>query len=238
MTLQRVARSLVGAVAVMAATTLQAQSPSPAPTKARPHASGWASPAEVTSRYGGEVLEITPEVLDRFANAVAAEDAARERIAAKQAQVKSPQAYAECKNGVAVSKEGMRLLESYNAALTAKPDDRAAMQKAATELTMKMGALTDKTCGPDPSIANVPVGDQLREAEAAGAKDQGFTTRQFAILKERVVPLCLSDPSAVGAKGLKLPGQGNASFVYTKDEVAALRPRCEAFLKLLAPHKP
>ncbi|MFI5142686.1 MAG: hypothetical protein ACHQQS_03300 [Thermoanaerobaculales bacterium] len=235
---QRVACVLVGVVAITAAAALQAQSPTPAPTKAKPHASGWASPAEGTSRYGGEVLEISQEVLDRFAKALAAEEAARQAIAAKQAQVKPAQEYAECKNGVMMSPEGMKLLESYNAAVTAKPDDLATMQKAATQMTMKMGALTEKACGPDPSVANRSVGDQLREAEATGAKDVGFTPRQFAILKERVVPMCLSDPAAVDAGGLKLPGQGNASFVYTKDEVEALRPRCEEFLKLLKPKQP
>src|SRR5271157_4609902 len=183
MRLQRVAWALVGVVALAAATALQAQSPTPAPTKPKPHASGWASPAEGTSRYGGEVLEITPDVLDRFAKALAAEEAARQAIVAKQAQVKPAQEYAECKNGVMMSPEGMKLLENYNAALAAKPGDLAAMQKAATEMTMKLGGLTEKACGPDPSIANIPVGDQLREAEAAGAKDQGFTARQFAILK-------------------------------------------------------
>jgi len=238
MRLQHVAWSLVGVVAIVAATALQAQSPTQAPKKPKPHGSGWASPAEGSSRYGGEVVEITPEVLDRFVKALAAEEAARKAIAAKQAQVKPAQEYAECKNSLMTSPEGMKLLEIYNAAITAKPDDLAAMQKAASELTMKMGALTEKACGPDPSVATTPVGDQLREAEAAGAKAQGFTARQFAILKERAVPLCLSDPTAVGANGLKLPGQGNASFIYTKDEVEALRPRCEEFLKLLKPSKP
>jgi len=235
---ERIGWLLVGMVTLAAGTAVMGQSASPTPAKPKPHSGGWASPAEGSSRYGGEVLEITPEVLDRFAKALAAEEAARRAIAARLAQAKSPQAYAECKNGVAMSPEGTQLLQNYNAALAAKPGDLAAMQKAATELTMKMGALTEKACGPDPSVANVPVADQLREAEAAGAKDQGFTARQFAILKERVVPLCLSEPGAAGKAGVKLPGQGNASFVYTKEEVEALRPRCEEFLKLLAPHKP
>ena len=73
------------------------------------------------------------------------------------------------------------------------------------------------------------------EAETKTAEGNGFTLRQYAILKERVTPLCLSDPAPPNPAGLKLKGQGNAFLVYTAAEVATLRPRCEAFIKLLYP---
>jgi len=222
------------AAALAGAVVLDAQTPAPAAAKKKP-APAWSSPDEGGSRYGGEVLEISPEVLDRFAAGLAAEEAARKAIAAKSAAIRSQADYDQCKSNVMMTPEGMKLLEDYNTAVNAHPNDFAAMQKAATAMKLKMDAMADKACGPDPSSASVSLPNQLRDAETAAAKGQGFTPRQFAILKERVLPLCLSDPAPKSAKGLKLPGQGNASFVYTAAEVEALRPRCEAFLKALKP---
>jgi hypothetical protein len=229
---------LVALAASVAVATVMAQTAPSPEARPRPKEPQWASPAEGSSRYGGEVLEISQQVLGRFAKALAAEEAARQAIVASQAQIKSPAQYDQCKGEVMMSDEGRKLAEDYNAAVNAKPDDLANMQKAATTMTMKLAALTEKTCGSDPSRARQTLGDQLHQAEAAGAKEVGFTTRQFAILKERVVPLCLAEPIAAGRKGIKLPGQGNASYVYTQEEADALRPRCEEFLKLLQPKHP
>ncbi|HUK14024.1 MAG TPA: hypothetical protein VLW17_12045 [Thermoanaerobaculaceae bacterium] len=224
------------AAALAGAVALDAQTPTPAPAAAKKRpAPAWSSPDEGGSRYGGEVLEISPEVLDRFAAGLAAEETARKAIAAKSAAIKSQADYDQCKSNVMMTPEGMKLLEDYNTAVNAHPNDFAAMQKAATAMKLKMDAMTEKACGPDPAAASVSLPNLLRDAETAAAKGQGFTPRQFAILKERVLPLCLSDPTPPGAKGVKLPGQGNASFVYTAAEAEALRPRCESFLKALKP---
>jgi len=69
------------------------------------------------------------------------------------------------------------------------------------------------------------------------AKANDFTVRQNAVIKERVTPLCLADPTPPSPEGLKIRGDGPVFFVYTAGEVEAVRPRCEAFMKVLYPDK-
>ena len=101
----------------------------------------------------------------------------------------------------------------------------------------KLAALVETTCGPDPGRTGEKKEDaaDVRKAEKTAAESNGFTVRQYAVLKERVTPLCLSDPVPPDPKGQKVKGQGNAYLVYTAAEVAALRPRCDALIKLLYP---
>jgi hypothetical protein len=133
--------------------------------------------------------------------------------------------------------EYMQLAQEYAGSVSGHPKDATEAREAAEEMLTKLGALVEKACGPDPSRANekLDTANRLREAETKAAQSNGFTLRQYVVLKERVTPLCLSDPVPPDPAGLRRKGQGSAFFVFTPAEVAALRPRCEAFVKLLYP---
>ncbi|MBZ5589167.1 MAG: hypothetical protein LAO05_11450 [Acidobacteriia bacterium] len=230
----------IAAAAVAAA--LEAQTS--AVPKPRP-GSATAQPAtEVHPAFGENVLEITPGTLDRFAKALAAEESSRKTVAAKVATPKpQPQKtkkeYQECRQGVMAGPEYAQLMQEYAAAASGQSKNTSAAHKAGSDMMAKLAALIETTCGTDPGRSNEKkdVTGELRRTEKAAAESNGFTLRQYAILKERVTPLCLSDPVPPDPAGLKLKGQGSASFVYTAAEVAALRPRCDAFVRLLYPEQ-
>ena len=71
-------------------------------------------------------------------------------------------------------------------------------------------------------------GDLLDGPEKVGQKAAGLTERQYAILKERIVPFC----AAAVASG---PGELRIArgYVYTTAEMEALRPRCATLLPAL-----
>jgi hypothetical protein len=231
----------IAAAAVAAA--LEAQtSAGPEP---KPVAAASQPAADFRPAFGETVLEITPATLDRLARALQAEESARKASAGKSAAAKprgTPQPlktkkeYQECQQGAMIGPEYAQLMEEYKAAISGQAKDSPAARKAANEMMAKLAAMIETACGPDPGrAATKEVSADLRKAEKAAAEGNGFTVRQFAVLKERVTPLCLSDPSPPDPSGLKIKGQGNAYLVYTAAEVAALRPRCDAFIKLLYP---
>ena len=206
-----------------------AQGPAPTP-----------SAAAIRLEFGGSLLEITKDTLDRFAKGLADEEAARKVVAAatpKPAPRMTKAEYATCQQNLMTTPEYMQLAQEYAGSVAGHPKDATAAREAAQELMSKLEAMIEKTCGPDPSRSNekLETANRLRDAETKAAEGNGFTLRQYAVLKERVTPLCLSDPAPPNPDGLKLKGQGSAFLVYTAAEVVALRPRCEAFVKLLYP---
>ena len=230
------------------AATLEAQTS--AGPKPDPGAATSQPAADVHPAFGETVLEITPATLDRLAKALQAEESARKEFARKASAGKGSAAkprgtpqpqktrkeFQECQQGAMIGPEYAQLMEEYKAAISGQAKDSPAARKAASEMMSKLATMIETACGPDPGrVATKEVSAELRKAEKAAAEGNGFTVRQYAVLKERVTPLCLSDPSPPDPNGLKIKGQGNAYLVYTPTEVAALRPRCEAFIKLLYP---
>jgi hypothetical protein len=71
-------------------------------------------------------------------------------------------------------------------------------------------------------------GDLLNGPEKVGQKEAGLTERQYAVLKERILPFCTAAASS-GSGELKVDG----GFVYTTTEMQALRPRCATLLPAL-----
>ena len=226
----RVAAVVTGAV--LTGTFSFAQTPPEPAAKAK-----GAVPAPAFSET---VLELTPAVLDRLAKALAAEEESRRSSAAAAGPTagaqKTKQEYDECQQSLMKGPEYAQLLQEYPGATTGRSKDASA-REAAQEFMTKLAALTEKTCGPDPAHTREKqdLARRLREAETKAAERGGFTIRQYAVLKERVTPLCLSDPVPPSPDGLRIKGVGSASFVYTAAEVAALRPRCDVFIKLLYP---
>ena len=198
------------------------------------------SAAGIRLEFGGNLLEITKETLDRFAQGLADEEEARKVVAAatpKPAPRMTKTEYDTCQQNLMTTPEYMQLAQEYAGSVSGHPKDATEAREAAEEMLTKLGALVEKACGPDPSRANekLDTANRLREAETKAAQSNGFTLRQYVVLKERVTPLCLSDPVPPDPAGLRRKGQGSAFFVFTPAEVAALRPRCEAFVKLLYP---
>jgi len=198
----------------------------------------------VTPEFTEEVLEMTPGTLDRFAKALAQYEASRKEIAAKAARpipkaTKTKEEYQQCQVGVMMTPEFQQLMQESIMASVAASKDPKAGGKAATEMQAKMEAWLMKACGPDPSktYTKPDVGSELRGAQSEAATSNGFTDRQFAILRERVTPLCFADPTTAGSGGVKIKGDGPVFFVYSASEVAVLQPRCEAFTKAMYPNK-
>ncbi len=191
--------------------------------------------------FGGSLLEMTPDTLARFGKALASEEGARGQLvaaadAAEATQKQREQQFAECQMRLIMSPEYQNVMQEMSEVMkNAKPS--ASWQQAMQEVTAKQEALQEKACGPDPSrdATAADTASRLREAEAKAAKENGFTPRQYAVLKERISPLCLADPAPPGVGVVKVPASAGNFYVYTAAEVAALRPRCPAFTKLLYP---
>ena len=184
------------------------------------------------------VLPMTPENLDRLSRGLAAEEAARKAVAEKAPKTKSPAEYDQCRTGVLTGPDAMKLMSDFEAASKKHKGDSAALVKSAEEMQKGLDALVEKRCGPSPSVSRPDVSKRQREIAEAAAKDAGLTPRQYAILKERVAPLCALGEVPVGPDGAKIKAPGGAFWVYSASEVAALKPRCAALMQALRVEKP
>jgi len=194
-----------------------------------PAATQSSQPASAASRVNtGDVLEMTEPVLDRFARGLAAEQADRAQLAQRlAAAVKTPEQYQQCSTQWVMSPTGQAAMQKLSAA--------SADQTAATAAVNEMKATLERVCGPDPSERSRMQNDAQGHATAAGIAAGGFTPREYAVIKERVVPFCRAQDAASGDGDVRLPGRGtNVYFVYTPAEAAALRTRCGALMQALA----
>jgi hypothetical protein len=191
-------------------------------------------------KYNEYVLEMTPEVVDRFASAMVAEETDRAAVAQIAAGMKTPEAYQSCMMEAMMSDEGQRVLEEMTAkgeAYSKNPSDKAAEQayrKAQDAMTKFM---TD-TCGVDPdTFTNRELPELQKRPAQAGMEAGGFTATQYAFLKERVPPLCaIASTSPEGE--VRIPGDGkNIFWVYSEVEVQTIVPRCAELTRLLAATK-
>lgn len=187
------------------------------------------APASASSRVNtGDVLEMTAPVLDRFQRGLAAEQADRAQLARQlAASVKTPEQYQQCSTQWVMSPAGQAAMQKLSAA--------SADQTAATTAVNEMKAALARVCGLDPSERSRMQSDAQGHATAAGVAAGGFTAREYAVIKERVVPFCRAQDAAAGDGDVHLPGRGtNVYFVYTPAEAAALRTRCGALMQALA----
>ena len=157
-------------------------------------------------------IAITTDVLDRFVKGLAAEQAKRDVVVKRANCVRQAQQSSEYMNLMA--SQGPELEKISNSNMS---DDKkmAELQRIGAVLKEKEDAYMEKKCG--------PAAERLEqvEYEGVGAEAGGFTGIQYGMLKERIQPFCES-----AAKG----GSGDASLVFTDEEVAAIKPRCAALL--------
>lgn len=180
-------------------------------------------PASATVGHGN-VLELTPAVLERFQQALNAEAAEREQTARQLAAIKTPEAYRQCSMQFLLTPTAQGWAQRITTA--AEHNDQPRMIAVNDSLR---GALL-KSCGVDPADRG-QIENRVRDrAEQVGVQAGQFTPAEYGVIKERVVPFCRS--SATAANGdVRVPGQGSGiSFVYTATEAAALHDRCAALM--------
>ncbi|HSQ29716.1 MAG TPA: hypothetical protein VLN49_07700 [Gemmatimonadaceae bacterium] len=171
-------------------------------------------------------LEITPALLDRFEKGVTAEAAERKEVERQIAKFLPRDAFEKCRQSLMRTPEAQAAYREYTGML--KGTDQEAMRKASEWYGKRLSEITRPKCGPSPSEAEIMKGDLLGGPEKVGEKAAGLTERQYAVLKERVLPFCTAAASS-GSGELKVEG----GFVYTTAEMEALRPRCATLLPAL-----
>lgn len=216
--------------------------------------------AASSTTFSGDVVEITPEVLEHFTNGLKTEIALRAEFAALLATYKTPEEYQQCSNGVATSPEGMKIMER----MVNFPENTTLeqMQRIYAEVDVAMKELLAKVCGPDPQdwtqhkrqekLAEI----EQKAADAAGpatgsspvpehgpsvAADDAFALRGlplgvYQLIKERVIPYCMALESGVIQPGqaVLIPGDGsNTYWVFTAAEAQAIAPHCAELMAML-----
>ncbi|HEX6040336.1 hypothetical protein [Longimicrobium sp.] len=187
-----------------------------------------AQPSTTAPVNRGDVLEMTAPVLDRFHAAMRAERADLGQLAQRLGGLKTPEQYAQCQLDFYNSEAGQAVYARLNAA--AESNDYARMTAVAEEVKAALA----RACG-DPEE-----GDRIRReapehALQAGLAAGGFSAREYALIKERVVPFCEASAAGAVQGEVRLPGDGiNVFWVYTAAETAALRERCPTLLRELA----
>ena len=171
-------------------------------------------------------LEITPALLDRFEKGVTAEAAERKDVDRRIAKFLPRDAFEKCEQSLMKTPEAQAAYREYTGML--KGTDQEAMRKASEGYGQRLAEITRPKCGPSPSEAEIMKGDLLGGPEKVGQKAAGLTERQYAILKERILPFCTA-AVASGPGELRIDG----GFVYATGEMEALRPRCAKLLPAL-----
>lgn len=188
-----------------------------------------AQPAPASSAVNrGDVLEMTASVLDRFQRAMEAERADLGQLEQRLSTLKTPEQFAQCQMDFYNSPTGQAVYEKLNAA--AESGDYARITAAGTEAKTALEA----TCG-DPQEGERIRRDAPAHALQAGLAAGGFNEREYAVIKERVIPFCQAAGTPAPGGEVRLPGDGsNIFWVYTAAESAALRERCATLMQGMA----
>jgi len=181
------------------------------------------------------VLAITPEVLDRVERALAAEAVTREENDRRVGKVLDAEEYESCRQRVARSEKAQEMMEEQLRVLGDETSTQQERERALEEMAKRLEALTEPECGLEPHKAEKLRSELAPRVPAAAEQASGLTDLQLSILKERILPFCVTPEVAAAAAGeLRLPGEtSNAFYVYSPTEVDALRPRCGALVEAL-----
>jgi histone H3/H4 len=180
------------------------------------------------------VLEMSPEVLDRFEQGLAAEAAVRQEVDRLVGKVLPRDEYDRCHQEVMTSPDAQEVL-TKTADLMPENPSQEAVRKASEELYRRFDALVEARCGLEPVKASEVRGRHAARLEAAAPDASGLTRLQLSHMKERIVPLCTAiQASALEAGAARLPtGMREVFWVYSELEVEALRTRCGMLLTAL-----
>lgn len=194
-----------------------------------------AAPASGNARspYGEYVLEMTGPVVERFERAMSAERATTEEFKKWAATAKPKEAYESCYVNALMSPDGQKLTAEYGAGMDGKSAQEATAAMEA--YAKKLERFTETQCGPSPDAVRNRRNEVQKANSTNAAEVGGFNAGQYAILKERIPPVCGTDAlSAAGSDGLQLPGDGARIYwVYSPTEVEVLRQNCDKLSGLL-----
>ena len=190
---------------------------------------GSRSRSETKSPYNSWVLEMTPEVLDRFAVAIAEENRVRDSLVAlANRKPEFERKHAECVQRISQDEK----MQGYMNKIGDDKLTQAQKQKAMTDMNDYMVS----TCGEQHRNAATDAEEALQRGAftEAAAKAGSFASKgQYGVVRERILPLCRSGVQG-GEGSAQIPGDGtNIFWVYSETEVSALRPRCGEFVKLI-----
>ena len=170
------------------------------------------------------LLEITPALLDRLEKGLAAEQADRKTAP----KLLFGADYDRCKKELEESPAYRKEYQEFIARYADLPESR--QPEALKENMKREDAQLRAQCGPPFQEADKLRFSLPRRAEEAGQTAAALTPRQYAILKERIMPLCEATETAAGPGGeLQVPKKASSShvfFAYKATEVEAIRPRC------------
>lgn len=174
--------------------------------------------------FDDNLLEITPALMDRLEKGLAAEQADRKTAP----KLLFGADYDRCKEALEKSPEYQKEYQEFIARYADLPESR--QPEALKENMKRQDAQLRAQCGPPFQEADKLRYSLPRRAEEAGQTAAALTSRQYAILKERVMPLCEATETAAGPGAeLQVPKKGSSShvfFAYKATEVEAIRPRC------------
>lgn len=184
--------------------------------------------------FNENMLEITPDVLDRLLRAVAAEEAERKALAAHPRKVLPRDEYNRCKQQIIMqTPEGQLAFRQYREALQSGSQEAA--QKAGQAMTKRLDDLARPRCGSDPIEAQDLRNQDEEKIRQAGLTAFGLGEYQYAMVRERIAPFCAAAKAGDEAvtSGRVSAGATAIYYVYTKREIEGLRPLCGKLQPLL-----
>jgi len=186
-----------------------------------------ASGAAPGPAYNEHVLAITPEVLGRVEKALAAEATTREENDRRVGKVLEAEEYESCRQRVAGSEKAQEMMEEQLRVLGDETSTQQERERALEEMAKRLEALTEPECGLEPHKAEKLRSELAPRVPAAAEQASGLTDLQLSILKERILPFCVTPELATASGEVRIPGETSPAFyVYSPTEVEALRPRC------------
>lgn len=187
-----------------------------------------AAPTRPGPRFTENVLEMTPELLDRFEKGVTAEIAVRDDIDRALGKLLPPLEYERCEQEVMRTPEAQQIYMGASDLTTGEEPTLEQLQKASEELARRFDKIVRPKCGLDTQQAEEVRTQHADRLDAAGPAASGLTKLQLTLLKERIIPFCTAAQAPVAAGGeVRIPTSSDAIFwVYTAAELEALQPRC------------
>jgi hypothetical protein len=176
--------------------------------------------------------QITKPVLVQFETALEAERILLAKQVAERKAMKTPEQYGQCYQTILMDNaEGRKLMAQFEKDSEGASDQ--AVMRAAQKLQEGLQRLTLEVCGVNPDqLPPLNGSDALAGREKHAAEAGNLERRKYALLKERIIPLCALDAADVRDGDLSIPGDG-ANFVYLASEVALVRPRCGTLMPAL-----
>lgn len=175
---------------------------------------------------------ITEPVLAQFAIGLEAERTLLAKQVAERKAMKTPEQYGQCYQTILMDNaEGRKLMAQFEKASDGASDE--AVMRAAQKLQEGLQRLTLEVCGTNPDQLPPLAGTEAVAGREKHAAEAGkMERRAYALLKERIIPLCALNDADVPGGDLSIPGDG-ANYVYLASEVSLVRSRCSALMPAL-----